>query len=60
VAVVVGYEQALQASPVGQPVADEVHSPHLLDSGGDVQRRALGHGAYDLRLRTAELVALYN
>ena len=42
VAEVVGHGQTLQAPAVGQAVADEVHAPHFVDPGGDVQRRALG------------------
>lgn len=48
VAEVVGHGQALDAPPVGQAVADEVHAPHLVDALGDVQGRALHHRALGL------------
>jgi hypothetical protein len=59
VAEVIGHGQALDAPPVGQAVADEVHAPHLVDALGDVQgvRSITGRLAF-LRLRTARLAAL--
>ncbi len=42
VAEVIGHGQALQASSVGQAVADEVHAPNFIDLGGHAQRCALG------------------
>jgi hypothetical protein len=51
VAEVIGHGQALQAPAVGQAVADEIHAPHLVDLGGNVQRHALGW-------RPASLLAL--
>jgi hypothetical protein len=37
VAEVVGHGQTFQAPAAGQAVTDEVHAPHLIDLGGDVQ-----------------------
>lgn len=39
---IVSHGQALQAPAVGKSVADEIHAPHLVDFGGDVQWRAIG------------------
>ncbi len=40
---IIGHGQALDAPPVGQAVADEVHAPHLVDLPCDVEGCALHH-----------------
>jgi len=44
VAEVVGHRQALQASPVGKAVADEIHAPNLVDRASQLQRHPLVDG----------------
>jgi hypothetical protein len=45
---VVGHRQALDSPAGTQAVADEIHTPHLIDAAGQLQRHALGRRALDL------------
>jgi len=45
---VIGHRQALDAPTGTQAIADEIHTPHLIDRAGQLQRHALGRRTLDL------------
>jgi hypothetical protein len=42
---IIGHSEVLQAPPTGKAIADEIHTPHLIDRASQLQWHPLVNGA---------------